>query len=226
MRAVMKVACLSARPKKSAAGRGSRIRTCDLKYPKLPRYQAAPYPGAAARPLDTRFGFVQQAAKTLLIQLEGRSQQVLNGEPRRLRRRLVRTEMRIGFDAGVLVGEGLAGLRVDDHAERLLLELAGADALRALGDRRRLRTERVVVGVMRAGELGQLGIAPGGAQPFEIGTARRDRHVVVGGAVELPDRDCAHVGIADERGIARGVERNVRGEGDARRPSLLEAPKA
>jgi hypothetical protein len=42
-------------------GRGSRIRTCDLKYPKLPRYQAAPYPGAA-RPLDTRFGFGQQAA--------------------------------------------------------------------------------------------------------------------------------------------------------------------
>jgi hypothetical protein len=26
------------------AGRGSRIRTCDLKYPKLPRYQAALYP--------------------------------------------------------------------------------------------------------------------------------------------------------------------------------------
>jgi hypothetical protein len=25
-------------------GRGSRIRTCDLKYPKLPRYQAALYP--------------------------------------------------------------------------------------------------------------------------------------------------------------------------------------
>src|ERR1700722_15016961 len=28
----------------SLAGRGSRIRTCDLKYPKLPRYQAALYP--------------------------------------------------------------------------------------------------------------------------------------------------------------------------------------
>jgi hypothetical protein len=26
------------------AGRGSRIRTCGLKYPKLPRYRAAPYP--------------------------------------------------------------------------------------------------------------------------------------------------------------------------------------
>jgi hypothetical protein len=25
-------------------GRGSRIRTCDLKYPKLPRYRAALYP--------------------------------------------------------------------------------------------------------------------------------------------------------------------------------------
>src|SRR5215467_5175247 len=26
------------------AGRGSRIRTCDLEYPKLPRYQTALYP--------------------------------------------------------------------------------------------------------------------------------------------------------------------------------------
>ncbi len=29
---------------KELAGRGSRIRTCDLQYPKLPRYQAALYP--------------------------------------------------------------------------------------------------------------------------------------------------------------------------------------
>ena len=29
-----------------AGGRGSRIRTCDLQYPKLPRYQAALYPVA------------------------------------------------------------------------------------------------------------------------------------------------------------------------------------
>src|SRR5882672_4477647 len=39
-------ACAEAQAK--AGGRGSRIRTCDLKYPKLPRYQAALYP---ARPL-------------------------------------------------------------------------------------------------------------------------------------------------------------------------------
>ena len=30
-------------------GRGSRIRTCDLKYPKLPRYRAALYPDGSAR---------------------------------------------------------------------------------------------------------------------------------------------------------------------------------
>src|ERR1700739_1718606 len=30
-----------------AGGRGSRIRTCDLQYPKLPRYQAAPYPAGS-----------------------------------------------------------------------------------------------------------------------------------------------------------------------------------
>ena len=29
------------------AGRGSRIRTCDLEYPKLPRYQTALYPARA-----------------------------------------------------------------------------------------------------------------------------------------------------------------------------------
>jgi hypothetical protein len=34
---------------KPLAGRGSRIRTCDLQYPKLPRYQAALYPGPASR---------------------------------------------------------------------------------------------------------------------------------------------------------------------------------
>jgi hypothetical protein len=32
---------------KYLAGRGSRIRTCDLEYPKLPRYQAALYPARA-----------------------------------------------------------------------------------------------------------------------------------------------------------------------------------
>src|ERR1019366_5796986 len=30
-------------------GRGSRIRTCDLKYPKLPRYQTALYPALGRR---------------------------------------------------------------------------------------------------------------------------------------------------------------------------------
>src|SRR5208282_2664210 len=35
---------LPCRSKAKAGGRGSRIRTCDLQYPKLPRYQAALYP--------------------------------------------------------------------------------------------------------------------------------------------------------------------------------------
>src|SRR5579883_396902 len=38
-------------PDQDPAGRGSRIRTCDLKYPKLPRYQAALYPERAPAPL-------------------------------------------------------------------------------------------------------------------------------------------------------------------------------
>src|ERR1041384_158721 len=32
----------------SKTGRGSRIRTCDLKYPKLPRYQTALFPGGSS----------------------------------------------------------------------------------------------------------------------------------------------------------------------------------
>ena len=32
-------------PDKGFIGRGTRIRTADLQYPKLPRYQAALYPG-------------------------------------------------------------------------------------------------------------------------------------------------------------------------------------
>src|SRR5712692_7550319 len=62
MRAVMDVS-LALAIQEVRRGRGSRIRTCDLKYPKLPRYQAAPYPGAA-RPFDTRFGFGQQGVRS------------------------------------------------------------------------------------------------------------------------------------------------------------------
>src|SRR3984957_1856054 len=40
MRAVMTASSLFP----NRGGRGSRIRTCDLKYPKLPRYQTALYP--------------------------------------------------------------------------------------------------------------------------------------------------------------------------------------
>jgi hypothetical protein len=35
------------------AGRGSRIRTCDLEYPKLPRYQTALYPARTSTYLET-----------------------------------------------------------------------------------------------------------------------------------------------------------------------------
>jgi hypothetical protein len=36
-------------------GRGSRIRTCDLKFPKLPRYQTALYPGPRGPPFCCEF---------------------------------------------------------------------------------------------------------------------------------------------------------------------------
>src|SRR5215217_7750129 len=42
------------------AGRGSWIRTNDLQYPKLPRYQAALYPEYLGNHVDTRFKPCQQ----------------------------------------------------------------------------------------------------------------------------------------------------------------------
>ena len=41
-------------------GRGSWIRTNDLQYPKLPRYQAALYPDHFGKPVDTRLNHCQQ----------------------------------------------------------------------------------------------------------------------------------------------------------------------
>src|SRR6266571_205290 len=41
-------------------GRGSWIRTNDLQYPKLPRYQAALYPEYLGSDVDTRLGRSQQ----------------------------------------------------------------------------------------------------------------------------------------------------------------------
>jgi hypothetical protein len=43
-------------------GRGSWIRTNDLQYPKLPRYQAALYPDHLANEVDTRLTQRQQEA--------------------------------------------------------------------------------------------------------------------------------------------------------------------
>jgi hypothetical protein len=42
-------------------GRGSRIRTCDLKFPKLPRYRAALYP-VAPMSRGITAGLVEQGA--------------------------------------------------------------------------------------------------------------------------------------------------------------------
>jgi hypothetical protein len=45
---------------KGVFGRGSWIRTNDLQYPKLPRYQAALYPDQLGNDVDTRFMGYQQ----------------------------------------------------------------------------------------------------------------------------------------------------------------------
>ena len=45
---------------KGVCGRGSWIRTNDLQYPKLPRYQAALYPDCLGNLVDTRLKRRQQ----------------------------------------------------------------------------------------------------------------------------------------------------------------------
>ena len=51
-----------------AFGRGSWIRTNDLQYPKLPRYQAALYPEhSKGNDVDTRLGVEQQGAERRFI---------------------------------------------------------------------------------------------------------------------------------------------------------------
>lgn len=116
----------------------------------------------------------------------------------------------------------LAGFRIDDRAERLFLELARAQALPTLRHRRRLVAERIVVAVVGVGIFGELRVASGRAQAFEIRAARRHRRVIVGRPMELSDRRGAYVGVADERCGAPSIEGNVGREGGARIPHLLE----
>jgi hypothetical protein len=61
------------------AGRGTRIRTLDLQYPKLPRYQAALYPDELERDVDTRLSPGQQGAETGLMPVEERMPDAVAG---------------------------------------------------------------------------------------------------------------------------------------------------
>src|SRR5215471_10359572 len=132
--------------------------------PELPKTSALPGCAIPRRRTVIRYTVRIRSASRGLLELEHGPQQLLHGHPGGLRRRLVIAEMGIGLDARVLVAEGRSGLGVDDHAARLLLELAGAHALGALADRRRLGPERVVIGMVRAGKLGQLHVASRRAQ--------------------------------------------------------------
>src|SRR6202163_78696 len=53
-------------------GRGSWIRTNDLQYPKLPRYQAALYPDYLGNDVDTPLGWCQQGIPTGSVPAEQR----------------------------------------------------------------------------------------------------------------------------------------------------------
>src|SRR3979411_2954636 len=68
-------------------GRGSWIRTNDLQYPKLPRYQAALYPDYLGNDVDTRLNRCQQGAATTSMAVKQRMRHAVAGrDPVFLRR--------------------------------------------------------------------------------------------------------------------------------------------
>ena len=60
-------------------GRGSWIRTNDLQYPKLPRYQAALYPGYLENDVDTRLRLNQQGTATVSAAIKERVRHAVSG---------------------------------------------------------------------------------------------------------------------------------------------------
>ena len=60
-------------------GRGSWIRTNDLQYPKLPRYQAALYPDDLGNDVDTRLKRGQQGAAAVSMAVEERVADAIAG---------------------------------------------------------------------------------------------------------------------------------------------------
>ena len=102
------------------------------------------------------------------------------------------------------------------------LSNTGTHALRIDGYLWYLAAERIIVTVVRVREFGQLRVAHGSAQPLDIGRmarperSRPPRHETCGW-------NPAHIGVADQRRIARRVERNVGGKCDLRvLPRLVE----
>src|SRR5258706_11730556 len=68
-------------------GRGSWIRTNDLQYPKLPRYQAALYPDCLGNDVDTRLKRCQQGGATASMAVKQRMPDAIaGGDPVFLRR--------------------------------------------------------------------------------------------------------------------------------------------
>src|SRR5437868_5822692 len=123
-----------------------------------------------------KFYFVRMVSS---FELEHRPHKILDRLARRVRRGFVVARVRISLYARVLVGKRLTGFGIDDRAEGLFFELARAHALRALRYYWRLVAERIVIGMMCVGVLGQLDVASRTAQAFEIRAARPHRHIIV-----------------------------------------------
>ena len=89
------------------------------------------------------------------------------------------TQMRPALDASVSIRERLLGYGIDQQPARLFANLAFAHALEFRRYSCGLRSERIVKRVRRNWILSQLDIVACGSLPFDIGSARGDRVVIV-----------------------------------------------
>ena len=135
--------------------------------------------------------------------------------------------MRVELDAGVLVAERLRGRDVQQHAAFAFADLAAAHRLRAGRDDHGADIERGVEAMLRVRVFAQHDVAPRLAQPLDIGLAAGHRVVIVGDAVEDPDRLVGDIGLAGVAGGAVRIERDIGRELRARFvPHLVEAVEA
>ena len=120
--------------------------------------------------------------------------------------------MGAALDARVFHGERLLGHGINDRARWLFLQRA---APRGLCIGRQLWTffeDGIIKGMMCVGKLGQRHVFACLAQALDIGSAGRDRNIIVRGAMKQTNGLLAHIRIVNVGREARRVERQIGGK--------------